>query len=113
MKSFLVIAPPTAALGFRLAGVPVVDVDPANEEAGRAAITAALTRPDAGVVAIEEKLLPFVPDSLRAKIAREGVPMLLPFAAPELGGGEHAGEDWIAAIIRDAIGYHIKVGGAR
>lgn len=104
--SFAVVTRPQAGLGFRLAGARVEEVE-AADVAER--FRALLTDRNLGLLAVEETLLGRVPETLLERAAREGIPVLLPFAFPvrwEEGG--HA-EEYVAELIRRAIGYHVRI----
>lgn len=70
---------------------------------------AILADPGLGVLAVEEELLEQVPQALLEKIGREKVPVLLPFAFPRRWKETGRGEEYVAALIRRAIGYHVKI----
>ena len=101
-----VITRPGAGLGFRLAGVPVEEMAEADASERIAAL---LEEPGLGILAIDDDLLRHVPEAVLEPAGRSGVPVVLPFTLPrrwEEGGG---GEAYVAALIRRAIGYHIKI----
>lgn len=101
----VVLARPAAALGFRLAGVPVFEAAP-GEEAG--ALRDALAASRDGVVAADQDVLSAIPDVDRG---RAPLPLVLPFAVPRRWTESGAGSAWVAALVRRAIGYHVKLGG--
>ena len=101
---------PGDALGFRLAGAAV-------EEVSRGAESQALRRLLAderlGVLAVEEELLAAVPPRVLGRARQRGIPVILPFALPR-AGEEGRGRAYVAALIRRAVGYAVKLaGGAR
>jgi V/A-type H+-transporting ATPase subunit F len=101
-----VVTQPGAGLGFRLAGVLVEEVP---EASAVERIATLLGEPDLGVLAVEDELLRQVPEAVLVRAARDGVPIVLPFTLPRRlmkGGG---GEAYVSALIRRAIGYHIKI----
>lgn len=100
---------PGDALGFRLAGAEVREVAP-GEEPG--ALRALLSDPGVGVAAVEEALLAAAPPALLERARRRGLPVLLPFALPRLHGEPGRGEAWVAALVRRAVGYGVKLGSA-
>lgn len=102
----MVVTRPGAGLGFRLAGVPVEEVAEASVAERVAAL---LEQPDLGVLAVEEDLLRQVPEAVLARAGRDGVPVLLPFTLPSRMGEGSGGEAYVVALIRRAIGYHIKI----
>jgi hypothetical protein len=58
---------------------------------------------------VEETLLERVPEALLQRVGREGVPVLLPFAFPRAWEEAGRGEQYVATLIRRAIGYHVKI----
>jgi V/A-type H+-transporting ATPase subunit F len=97
------------ALGFRLAGAEVREVA-AGEEA--VALKALLGDPALGVIAVEEGLLALTPPGLLERARRRGLPVLLPFSLPRTWGGAGRGEAWVAALVRRAVGYGVRLGAA-
>lgn len=103
---FKVVTRPGEGLGFRLAGVPVEEVAEGSEAERFAAL---LADAGIGVLAVEENLLGRIPESLLERVNREGIPILLPFALPRRWEEAGQGERYISALIRRAIGYHVKI----
>jgi V/A-type H+-transporting ATPase subunit F len=99
---------PGDGLGFRLAGVTVEEVPRAGEAA---AFRRLLSDPHAGVLAVEEELLAAAPERLLRRARERGLPVVLPFALPRRVGEEGRGRAYVAALIRRAIGYGVKLGG--
>ena len=99
---------PGDGLGFRLAGVAVEEVPPGGETA---AFRRLLSDPHAGVLAVEEELLQAAPARLVRRARERGLPVILPFALPRRIGEEGRGRAYVAALIRRAIGYGVKLGG--
>jgi V/A-type H+-transporting ATPase subunit F len=103
---FKIVTRPGDGLGFRLAGAAV-------EEIGKGDVAerfkAILADPRLGVLAVEEELLGQVPQPLLEKIGGEGVPVLLPFTLPRRWREVGRGEEYVATLIRRAIGYHVKI----
>ena len=103
---FKVVTRPGDGLGFRLAGVPVEEI-PDGEEAQRFKAIAAGA--GLGVLAVEDALLRRLPEPLLERIGREGVPVLLPFTLPRRWTQATRGEEYVATLMRRAIGYHVKI----
>jgi V/A-type H+-transporting ATPase subunit F len=103
---FKVVTRPGRGLGFRLAGAQVEEVAP-GEVAERC--RALLADRGLGVVAMDEELLGELPESVLERTGREGIPVLLPFAFPARWAEGGRGEEYVAALIRRAIGYHVKI----
>jgi len=106
--SLAVAVRPGDGLGFRLAGAAVEEVPPGGETA---AFRRLLSDPHAGVLAVEEELLQAVPPRLLRRARERGLPVVLPFALPRTVGEEGRGRAYVAALIRRAIGYSVKLGG--
>ena len=103
--SLRVVTRPGEGTGFRLAGVPVEEI-PVGEEALR--FRDLLSDPAVGVLAVETGVLDAVPEHLtRRDLARPG-PVVIPFTfpRPSAPGG---GQAYVAALIRRAIGYHVRL----
>ncbi|MGB8933083.1 MAG: V-type ATP synthase subunit F [Anaeromyxobacteraceae bacterium] len=103
-----VLVRPGDARGFQLAGARVVTAT-AGEEV--AALRLLLADPALGVLAVEEELLSVVPPRLVRRVRERGLPVLLQFALPRTYGEEGKGRDYVAALIRRAIGYAIRLAG--
>ncbi len=104
-RNLLVATRPGDGLGFRLAGVPVAEVAHGEEAASLRAWCA-----DAaiGVVAVEQRLLDALPEALLRWAQARPFPVLLPFTLPR-GAEPSGGREYVAALIRRAIGYHVKL----
>jgi V/A-type H+-transporting ATPase subunit F len=100
---------PGDGLGFRLAGAAVDEVAPGGEAA---ALRRLLADPHVGVVAAEEDVLRAVPARLLRRAREAGLPVILPFALPRRWGDSGRGEAYVAALVRRAVGYAVKLGGA-
>jgi V/A-type H+-transporting ATPase subunit F len=100
----VVLARPGAALGFQLAGVPVVEAEPGRE---REALAAAMAMPRAGVLAADDDVLAAIPEDDRP---RAPLPVVVPFALPRRATDEGRGRALVAELVRRAVGYHVKLG---
>lgn len=100
----VVLARPGAALGFRLAGVPVIEAAPGRE---REALAEAFAASRAGVLAADEDVLAAVPEDARPHAA---LPVVVPFALPRRASEEGRGRALVAELVRRAVGYHVKLG---
>ena len=99
----VVVARPGAAAGFRLAGVPVFEAPPGGE---REALREAAASPGAGVVAADAEVLDLVPEEARP---RGQIPVVLPFVLPRRADDAGRGRALVAALVRRAVGYHVKL----
>ncbi len=109
-RSLLVLVHPGDGLGFRLAGVQVEEVTPGEEEP---ALRSLRQRPGLGVVAVEEAVLAAAEPHVRRRRRQGDLPVLVPFALPRRWAEPGHGRDLVAAIVRRAVGYHVKLGGVR
>ncbi len=98
---------PGDGLGFRLAGAPVEEIAPGEEPRAFAAL---LGRPGLAVVAVEAGLLPLAEEALRARRRGQELPVLIPFTLPRRHAEPGRGRELVAAIVRRAVGYHVKLG---
>ena len=98
---------PGDGLGFRLAGVTTHEVGPGQEAARFREL---LGDPEIGVLAVETEVLSAVPEPLLARAAARGLPVVIPFALPRRYGEAGRGREYVAALIRRAVGYHVKLG---
>jgi V/A-type H+-transporting ATPase subunit F len=105
-----VVTRPGEATGFGLAGVAVEEVGP-GEEVPR--LRALLADPAIAVLAVETGVLAEVPEPLLRRAAERGLPVVLPFTLPRRLSEAAAGRAYVAALIRRAIGYHVKLEGRR
>jgi len=105
-RTLCIVTRPGEALGFRLAGVPVEEVAE-GEEIQR--MRALLSNPALAVLAVETAVLGCVPEPLLKRAAERGLPVVLPFTLPSRLSEAAGGRAYVAALIRRAIGYHVKL----
>jgi V/A-type H+-transporting ATPase subunit F len=98
------------SLGFRLAGVGVDEVA-TGAEATR--FQTLLADPAIAVLAVESQVLAAVPEPLLERAARRGRPVILSFSLPSRTVEPSPGRAYVAALLRRAIGYHVKLGESR
>ncbi len=106
----IIITNPELVLGFRLAGVEVQEAR-SGEEAG--AIISRILRVgrEFGIIGIDEELNAQLDPKLLEELDEAGIPLLIPFSTAGIYSAEkvRAEEDYTANLIRNAIGYHIKL----
>jgi len=103
-----VLCRPAIAAGFRLAGLrPDLAEDPA-EGVGR--LAALLENPEAGVVLVQEDFYSALPEAQRRTLSRRPLPLVVPFPAPAATLGIRAPDTFIAELLRQAIGYRVRIG---
>jgi len=106
VQTLRIVTRPGDALGFLLAGAPVDEVPP-GEEAAR--MRELFSDPTLAVLAVETEVLASVPEPLLRRAAERGLPVVLPFTLPRRLSEAGGGRAYIAALIRRAIGYHVKL----
>jgi V/A-type H+-transporting ATPase subunit F len=104
-----VVVRPEDALGFRLAGARVEEAPRGGEAA---VFRGLLAEADLAVLAVEEEVLAAAPERLLRRARERGLPVILPFALPRRWSEEGRGRAYVAALIRRAVGYGVKLGGA-
>ena len=102
-----VLARPQVAAGFRLAGVRSDDARDSTE--GVARLRELLRDPAAGVVLLEESLYDALPPEVRAELGRRPLPMVVPIPGPEWGERRTAAEAYIVELLRQVIGYRVRL----
>ena len=103
---FAVLARRGEALGAKLAGVRVVEAVPGDEAA---TFRELLGEDRLGVLAVDQEVLDLVPADDRRRKDR-ALPVVIPFALPRRWSEAGRGRDYVAALIRRAVGYHVKLG---
>jgi V/A-type H+-transporting ATPase subunit F len=102
-----VLASAATAAGWRLAGLDAVEAAPG--EAGTAALDALLDTADLGVVLVEQPLYDGLDADARAALARRPLPMVVPYPAPSPEPGGGGADAVIAELLRQAIGYRVRL----
>ncbi|GAB4271310.1 MAG: V-type ATP synthase subunit F [Deferrisomatales bacterium] len=105
MYRYVVITDRETAPGFRLAGLEVQEV--ADREAAEA-LRRTLEDREVGLVALNERFLPLLPEELRRRVEAGRPPVVVPF--PDLRrAAPRRGEEYLAQLIQRAIGYRIRL----
>jgi vacuolar-type H+-ATPase subunit F/Vma7 len=103
-----VLCRPAVAAGFRLAGVtPTEAADPAD---GARLLRVLLDDPAQGVILVEDEIYAAIPDTTRREISRRPLPMVVPIPSPTWARPAEGPEAFIAELLRQAIGYRVKLG---
>ena len=103
-----VLCRPSIAAGFRLAGFDPVEAGDASEGARR--LLGMLDDPEAGVVLVQEDFHDTLPPGERRGLARRALPLVVPFPVPSLVPPPGGPEAFIADLLRQAIGYRVRLG---
>jgi len=102
-----VLCRPEIGTGFALAGLHPTDV--AATEDGAAPLRDLLATPDVGVVLMEERLYDRLPEDLRRQLGKRPLPMVVPFPGPEWGARAETPEAYIVELLRQVIGYRVRL----
>ena len=108
MKGTLeVVCRPELASAFALAGLPCLEAGDAEEAAVR--LRSLLDAQGSAVVLVQEDLYAHLPEELRREAARRSLPMVVPFPGPSWTEEAEAAEARIIEILRQAIGYRVRL----
>ena len=105
MSSLRVLVRPDLAPGFILAGVETFPVD--GSKAAEALLAAWLDDGEAGLIALDEDLLPTLAPSLLRRLEHSDHLFHIAIPAGVLSGTARVRQQRIAALIRQAVGFHI------
>ena len=103
-----VLCRPAVAGGFRMAGFEPVEASDAAEGARR--LLTLLDDPDAGVVLVQEDFHQALPAGERRGLSRRALPLVVPFPVPTRVPPPGGAEAFIADLLRQAIGYRVRLG---
>jgi vacuolar-type H+-ATPase subunit F/Vma7 len=102
-----VISSPATGAGFQLAGIGPIEAETAA--AGARSIEQTLGKPELGVLLVEEPIYAALNESERRAISRRPLPMVVPFPGPAWTVVSEKPEDFIAELLRQAIGYRVRL----
>lgn len=102
-----IVASPAVAAGFRLAGL-------AADEAGSPRDAESLlrqeaTRPDAGLVLIQQALYEGIPPVARRELERRALPIIVPIPDATWAEARRQSGDYILDLLQRAIGYRVRL----
>jgi vacuolar-type H+-ATPase subunit F/Vma7 len=102
-----VLCSPAVATGFRLAGLsPIEAADPAD---GGRLLRESLLQPRLGVLLVEDRIYRNLSETVRRSLSRRALPMVVPFPGPAWAPQEKGPEALIAELLRQAIGYRVRL----
>jgi len=109
MSRLVVIADTETALGFQLAGVEVIRAE--DLESARTQLVELMGDANVGLIAVSAVLLDKLDEATRRRIETSYKPVVvsLPTGGPTLGFPSR--REYLAALIRRAIGFHITFPG--
>jgi len=102
-----VVCRPEAAAGFALAGFRPAQAE-SNPE-GAVLLRALLARPQVGVILVDEKFLEALDDETRRRIAARPLPLVVPFPGPNWAPTPSGPDAYIIELLRQAIGYRVRL----
>ncbi len=106
MKKIVFLTPTDSRRGFSLAGIAQVHLSPTDLETK---LQEVIADPEVGLVAIDERLLAGWPEEFLPKFEKRWPGVLVVIPAPEQAKpGE---DDYALKLIRQAIGYHVRLKG--
>lgn len=103
MSALVVLSPADAHPGFALAGVLHEAVAPPQLEER---LRHWLADPQTGVVVLDERLLPALPDEKLRALERGARALLVVLPAP---AGGAVGEDYLRRLLRRVLGYQVRI----
>lgn len=104
----LVITDPEVAVGFRLAGIDVEEV--ATPQEAESVLLKVIAGSNYGLIAINEEFQNSFSKSVKKVVDETDVPMVISFPAEAANVWRVEDKtDYVAALIRSSIGYHIKL----
>ena len=103
-----VLCRPAVAAGFRLAGLEPAEADTLSEGARR--LRSMLDEAASGVILVEDDIHAALPDPIRRELSRRALPMVVPFPGPTWVAPPEGPEAFIAELLRQAIGYRVRLG---
>jgi len=104
VKKIVFLTPPDAEYGFKLSGVAQHTVAPPDVEN---TIKKFMAEPDVGLIILDERLREGIGAERLREMEKKWHGVLLFLPAPARAGGEV--EDYALALIRRAIGYHVRL----
>jgi vacuolar-type H+-ATPase subunit F/Vma7 len=102
-----VVCRPEVAAGFALAGLPTVEAGSPQEGAGK--IISLTDQPEIGVILVEDTFYEALSDDIQKELGRRTLPMVVPFPGPAWGETAEGAEAHIVEILRQAIGYRVRL----
>jgi vacuolar-type H+-ATPase subunit F/Vma7 len=107
MSHVIALMEKEAGLGYRLAGVDVRET-PTPEEMGRQARSLSVD-PGVRLVILDEELFHGLPEELQRTLEGSRSPLFVPVPSLPLRKGAPRPEEYVARLIRRAVGYQIRI----
>lgn len=106
-RSIQIVCRPELASGFALAGLTVMEATTPSQGAER--IINLSRDPAVGIVLADEVFVSALPEDVRRALGRRALPMVVPFPGPSWAGPLRSPEDYVVDILRQAIGYRVRL----
>jgi vacuolar-type H+-ATPase subunit F/Vma7 len=106
-RSVRIVCRSQLAPGFALAGLQIDEAPTAA--AGAARIAALAKDPAVGLLLVDEACWAALPESERRALVRKPLPLIVPFPGPAWAPGPPAAEAHLAEILRQALGYRVRL----
>lgn len=104
MYKCMVVTDPETAIGFRLAGLEVIElIDPKEASA---LLSSLLYRDDTGIIAMNEDFIAELDGRIMERVEKTYRPIVIPIPSGKRAVGQ---ENYIERLLRKAIGYNIVV----
>ncbi len=109
MPKVAAILPAELASGFALTGLEVIPVE--DVAAGREALLEAAGKPEYGLLIVEEGLLEAMEPRAREALLARNAPLIvsIPGELRWSAAAPQQGDDYVAALIRRAVGYQLNI----
>ncbi len=104
-RQILAIMPPEIALGFELAGIPSRPIQQTSEL--RSTLREVLQDPRYGIVLLHESLFGELDARMQNRVLHSVIPLFMLLNPEE--AGERNIQAYVEALIKDSVGYHIRV----
>lgn len=102
-----VICRPEVASGFALAGLRIVEATTREEGASR--LLQLASQSESGVILVEDRFYGGLSADIQRAMGRRPLPMIVPFPGPAWAESAVAAETYIVEILRQAIGYSVRL----
>lgn len=106
IRSVLALGREPFIAGFALAGLPTLEA--ADADAAAARLRDLRERGDVGVVLIQQALYGALPEEAMRELAREALPVLVPYPEPSWARPVSP-EERVIELLRRAIGYRVRL----
>lgn len=106
MERLAVITDPGTATGFRMAGIETHEVSDIHQM--RSKVLELMKTDSYGLIAVSEELGGDLGDEINRMIKYRALPVILPFPLPK-GGVVESGEEYLSKLVKQAIGFYVKL----